>query len=193
MRLCEGWHCWAYDRLPDLFRLLPRASRVQRGLGFLGPAGSWWLRDRIEGRVPLLTGHRLLSAVTVGDRVRVHLHGPRGVVVEEVDHVIAGTGFRLDLARLGYIDPALRSALRVVAGAPILDRNLESSVPGLFFTGALAAPSLGPLMRFVAGTHFTAPRLARRLHTPSRRSYPVGAAAPTPSSGPALARAAARR
>jgi hypothetical protein len=43
-------------------------------------------------------------------------------------------------------------------------------VPGLFFVGALAAPSLGPLMRFVAGTHFVGPRVAHRIQRTASRS-----------------------
>ena len=88
---------------------------------------------------------------------------PRATSAESADHVIAGTGFHLDVTRLDYITPSLRADLKILAGAPVLNRNLESNVPGLFFTGALAAPSLGPLMRFVAGTHFTGPRLVHRL------------------------------
>jgi hypothetical protein len=38
---------------------------------------------------------------------------------------------------------------------------LESSVAGLHFTGALAAESFGPVMRFVVGTAYTAPALTQ--------------------------------
>jgi len=163
VRLCEGWPCWCYDRLPDVFRLLPKESRVARGLGFLGPQGAWWLRERVEGKVPMLFSHHVDRAEAVGDRVRLHLRTAEGTVTECADHIIAGTGFRLDLSRLGYVTPSLRADIPLIAGAPVLDHHLESKVPGLFFTGALAAPSLGPLMRFVAGTHFAGPRLAHRL------------------------------
>jgi FAD-dependent urate hydroxylase len=163
VRLCEGWPCWGYDRLPDVFRLLPKETRVEKALGFLGPAGAWWLRERVEGRVPMLLGHRVLGAEKVGDRLRLHLSNSEGAVTECADHVIAGTGFRFDLTRLDYLNPSLRGNLKLFAGAPVLNHHLESNVPDLFFTGALAAPSMGPLMRFVAGTHFTGPRLARRL------------------------------
>jgi hypothetical protein len=164
VRLCEGWTCWAYDRLPDVFRHLPKETRVEKSLGFLGPAGAWWLRERVEGRVPMLLGHQLLGAAAAGDRVQLQLSAPSGAAVTETaDHVIGGTGFRFDLTRLAYLTPSLRADLKVIAGAPVLDHHLESNVSGLFFTGALAAPSLGPLMRFVAGTHFTAPRVVHRL------------------------------
>ena len=169
-RLCEGWHCWAYDQLPDLFRLLPSKSRVEKAFGFLGPQGAWWLRERVEGKVPMLFGHEVLGAEPVGDRVQIQLSGPEGVITESADHIIAGTGFRFDLNRLGYLTPSIRADLKLVGGAPVLDRNLESNVPGLFVTGALAAPSMGPLMRFVAGTHFVGPRLAHRLGGKRRRS-----------------------
>ncbi len=162
-RLCEGWPCWTYDRLPDVFRLLSPSSRVRRGLGFLGPQGAWWLRDRVVDKVPLLLNHQLVGSEVVGDRVRLHLRSPDGGVTEVAEHVIAGTGYRLDLDRLGYLEPSLRAGVKILAGAPVLDRHFESSVPGLFFVGALAAPSLGPLMRFVAGTHFVGPRVAGAL------------------------------
>ena len=58
VRLCEGWTCWAYDRLPDVFRHLPKSTRLEKSLGFLGPAGAWWLRERVEGKVPMLFGHQ---------------------------------------------------------------------------------------------------------------------------------------
>jgi hypothetical protein len=164
VRLCEGWTCWGYDRLPDVFRHLPKDIRVEKSLSFLGPAGAWWLRERVEGRVPMLLGHHVQEVAAAGDRVQLQLSSPTGAVVTETaDHVIAGTGFRFDLTRLTYLTPSLRSDVKVIAGAPVLDHHLESNVPGLFFTGALAAPSLGPLMRFVAGTHFTAPRITHRL------------------------------
>jgi hypothetical protein len=44
----------------------------------------------------------------------------------------------------------------------VLGPGLESSVPGLHFMGAPAARSFGPIMRFVVGTWYSAPALARR-------------------------------
>ena len=169
VRLCEGWNCWGYDRLPDVFRHFPKQTRVEKGLGFLGPTGAWWLRERVEGRVPMLLDHHVLGAEKVNTSIRLHLSNSEGgAVTESADHVIAGTGFRFDLTRLDYLTPALRGELKLLGGAPVLNHHLESNVDGLFFTGALAAPSLGPLMRFVAGTHFTAPRVVHRLR--SRRA-----------------------
>jgi FAD-dependent urate hydroxylase len=163
VRLCEGWFCWRYEHMADLFRYLPESSRLNRGLKTLGPAGAWWLRNRVEGKVPILLSHSIVGAEASGERVRLQLKGPEGPVSLDADHVIAGTGFRLNIERLGFLDQSLRRTLRMVGGAPALGRGLESSIPGMFFTGALAAPSFGPGMRFVSGTHIAIPRLARRI------------------------------
>ena len=59
--------------------------------------------------------------------------------------------------------PELVASLDLADGYPKLTRGLESSVPGLHFLGAPAAFSFGPIMRFVAGTWYAAPALARRI------------------------------
>lgn len=42
-----------------------------------------------------------------------------------------------------------------------LTSTFETSVPGLYDIGALAAPMFDPMMRFVAGTEYAAARVAR--------------------------------
>ena len=44
-----------------------------------------------------------------------------------------------------------------------LSGGFESSAPGLFFVGPAAANSFGPLMRFMVGAEYVAPRIAPRL------------------------------
>jgi len=82
-----------------------------------------------------------------------------------VDHVLAATGYRVDVAHLDWLAAEVRTAIRRVpgTGSPVLDEWSCSSVPGLYFTGLASAPTFGPLLRFVAGTAFTAPLLARAL------------------------------
>jgi NADPH-dependent 2,4-dienoyl-CoA reductase/sulfur reductase-like enzyme len=81
----------------------------------------------------------------------------------EADHVIAATGYKTAVSRLAFIDESLQSRVRTVDEAPILDRRFESSVPGLYFVGAAAANSFGPLLRFAYGAKFAAERVAARL------------------------------
>ncbi len=164
-QLCEGWWC-AFWNSPFAFRRLPEDIRIKAAKVVLGPAGSWWLKDRIDGVVDVLTGHSVREAVEEKDGVRLTLDGPVQSTVT-ADHVIAGTGFRVDLARLPFLPEDLRSAVRTLNGHPLVSRAGETSVPGLYFTGAPTVLSIGPSSRFIAGTHTLSALLAK---TAARRA-----------------------
>jgi hypothetical protein len=136
---------------PHLFRRLPR--RVQDPLAnrSIRPAGAAWLVPRLRD-VPVRLGMGLRSVErTPAGAVRVELTGGEHRVV---DHVLLGTGYRVDVTRYPFLAPGLVRSLRIVGGYPVLGRGLESSVPGLHFLGAPAAHSFGPIMRFVSGSWF---------------------------------------
>jgi thioredoxin reductase len=167
-KLCEGWGC-AFYVSPDAFRLLPESARVHKALTSFGPAGAWWLRDRVEGVVEVLTGHQLRSAEPYGSGMLLHLDGPERSSIA-ADHVIAGTGFRIDVSRLPFLSEEIQAALLMRANCPLVNRAGESTVPGLYFAGAPAMVSLGPGVRFIAGTHYTAAQLARSVARRARRA-----------------------
>ena len=160
-KLCEGWGCVVADS-PTAFRLLPESVRVDKALNSFGPHGAWWLRDRVEGVVEVLAGHKLKSAEPRGSGVRLRLDGPKQASID-ADHVIAGTGFRIDLSRLSFLSQGIRAGLATRASFPLVNRAGETSVPGLYFAGAPTMISLGPGVRFISGTHHTAARLARSV------------------------------
>jgi thioredoxin reductase len=166
--LCEGWGCVVFVS-PDAFRLLPPAVRANKALTALGPKGAWWLRDRVEGVLDVLTGHRLKSAEPQGSGVRLHLDGPERSSIE-ADHVIAGTGFRIDVSRLSFLSEEILTGLRTRVGCPEVNRAGESSIRGLYFAGAHTMASLGPGVRFIAGTHYTVAQLAKSVARRARRS-----------------------
>jgi hypothetical protein len=78
-------------------------------------------------------------------------------------HVIAATGYKVDVERLTFLSNSLRSSIHQVGGSPVLSRRFESSVPGLYFAGVSAANSFGPVMRFAFGAGFAARRIASAL------------------------------
>jgi thioredoxin reductase len=172
-KLCEGWHC-AFWNSPAAFRRLPRQMRVTKARTVLGPAGAWWLKDRVDGVIDTLTGHRVQRAEPHGSGVRLTLAGGVQPTID-ADHVIAGTGFRIDLTKLGFLGEPLRSRIETLAGYPVLSRAGESSVPGLYFVGAPAAVSTGPSARFIAGTHTAARPLVKSVARRARSSRAVGA------------------
>ena len=133
-KLCEGWRC-AFWNTPAAFQLLPADMRARKARSVLGPMGSWWLRDRVDGKIETLTSHHVRHVAPEGSGVRLTLDGPRQSSID-IDHVIAGTGFRVDLARLTILSEELQAAIATHTHYPIVNRAGESSVPGLYFAGA---------------------------------------------------------
>ncbi len=167
-KLCEGWKCPLWNS-PTAFRRLPQDMRVEKARSVLGPLGAWWLRPRVEGVVEMLSRTSVRGAEPSGSGARLLLDGPSRSSLD-VDHVIAGTGFRIDLARLPYLPADLRTRIATQSGYPVLTRAGQSSVPGLYFVGAPAAFGLGPSMRFIAGTHNVASQLARSVARRTKES-----------------------
>ena len=149
---------------PLLIHALPKGLRFEFVRRHLGPAASKMMKDKVVGRVPLLL-EREVDAVAVDDsHVTLTLSRKDGAHdILHVDHVIAATGFRVDLRRLTLLSPSLRREITEYRGAPILTRNFELSAPGLYFIGLAAAASFGPLMRFTFGARYAAHRLTRAL------------------------------
>lgn len=144
---------------PNLFKLLPRRLQDKLGVRSIRPAGSAWVKPRVEG-VVLNPGRSVISAVPVGDHVTLTLDDGTS---RSVNHVLLATGFRVDVTKYPFLSEALLTSIRRVHGLPCLGAGLETSVPGLHFVGAPAAWSFGPLMRFVAGAPFAARALASRI------------------------------
>jgi FAD-dependent urate hydroxylase len=147
---------WIVDT-PDLFRRLPFAvhSRIERRA--IRPAGSGWLRPRMNG-VRITTGRVMISTNAVGQQVRLRLDDG---TERCVNHVLLATGYQVDVSRFAFLGPDMVRSLRLVDGYPELTAGFEASLPGLHFIGASAAGTFGPLMRFVAGTKYAASALAR--------------------------------
>jgi thioredoxin reductase len=172
VQLCEGYSCVVYNS-PDIFRLMPESIRAKKALSTFPPSGAWWLRDRVDGVVDVLTDHRIVGAEPHGSGVRLRLDGPERSSVE-ADHVIAGTGFRVDVARLSFLSDGIQENLRKRINCPLVNRASESTVPGLYFAGVNTAVSHGPGVRFISGTHGTAAHLARSVARRGRQGASNG-------------------
>ena len=100
------------------------------------------------------------SASAFGEQVSLKLDDGSE---RQVDHVLLGTGYDVDIDRYDFLSPELLKSVRRLGGYPRLTAGFRSSVPGLHFIGATAARSFGPLMYFVAGTEFTSRQLASHI------------------------------
>ena len=145
---------------PNLLRRLPRSTQIAIGRRAIKPAGAVWVQPRVTG-IPVTLNVEITSAEEVDGRVRLRLSDGSE---RTVDHVLAATGFQVDLAKYPFIsEPLLRQVTVVNGGYPVLGNGFETSVPGLHVVGAPAAWSYGPLMRFVSGTWFASRTLAQRI------------------------------
>jgi thioredoxin reductase len=158
-----GWKSVLCTRAPLLFHIMPEAFRLKVTRRYLGPAPCWFVRDEIERNVTIHTGMKITGVSEQGGRAVLALEGAGGPATLAADHIIAATGYRVDLARLAFLGPALLRRIRMVDNTPILSRHFEASVPGLYFVGVASANAFGPMVRFACGAGFTARRLVRRL------------------------------
>ena len=155
------WRIYPFSHAPGYFHYLPEQTRLNLVRRVLGPLGAWWLRDRVAGVLPVLNQHAVRQASLDSGGVLLSTTCSDGQHAElRVDHVLAATGYRIDLAKLGFLETGLQQRIRLTGSFPALSRSFESSVRGLHFVGLPAAATFGPVMRFVCGAGFAARRVA---------------------------------
>ena len=133
-----GWRNAFFEHAPMVFQYLPQETRMDIVRLWLGPAGGWPARQAVE-QGSVLLGQSLCGAEYRDGRVRLRLLGRDGrETIVATDHVIAATGYKVDLRRLAFLGKELA-----------------------------AANTFGPVMRFLLGARYTARRIARHLAQPS--------------------------
>jgi hypothetical protein len=145
--------------MPNLFRRLPRELQDRLAYRSIRPAAKGWLIDRTT-EVKMTFSRQVSKATPDGGGVLLALDDGSQ---RRVDHVILGTGYKVDVAKESVVGDSLQRRLHLSDGYPILRTGFESSIPRLHFVGAYSAWSFGPIMRFVAGTWFTAPAVAKHI------------------------------
>jgi thioredoxin reductase len=160
---------------------------------YLGPAPGYFMRERVLGKVTVHLGLEVIQAKPAASGVVLTLADKGGEKRDfQADHVICGTGFRPELARLPFLDHALRSRINAIQGTPILSPHFESSMPGLYFVGAIAMNAFGPVLRFACGAEIAAPHVARHLSRQHKRLV-SSSITPRRQAVPAMAQSAGAR
>ena len=152
--------------IPNSVKYFPRVVQNKFRTRALRPAGARWLIDRTTN-VTISTSRYVTSAEVRGPAVHLRLNDN---TTREVDHVLLGTGYRVDVSQYPFLSSELVQSVRQTDGFPHLGQGLESSLNGLHFLGAPAGWSFGPLMYFVAGTEFAAGELAKFIAKSSKHS-----------------------
>jgi len=173
--LGTGPKAWALTRFPGAMHRVPAPWRTRFVATHLSAAGAWWLRERIENVVPIDFGTTVVAArEETGGLVLKLRDSQEGRERDlKVDRVIAGSGYAVDVNRLDFLDPKLRSAIQRLGSAAKLDQHFQSSVPGLHFIGPASAMSFGPLFRFVVGAEYSVRVVTARLRRINRLRHVV--------------------
>lgn len=191
------WYSRLVERPDLLFRRLPRAAQNRIAARSIRPACSHFVKVRLDP-VRIGAGIALVGAEAHGDALALTLSDGS---TREVDHLMFGTGYKVDVARYPFLGERLVGEISRVDGYPVLTRGLQSSVPGLHFAGAPAAWSFGPIMRFVSGSWYSGRSIARAIAGRSSRrparpagpvhsGQPIGPGRPAQPARPAPAQAA---
>lgn len=144
---------------PEQYARLPRPVHRRLDRRSVRPAAAGWLRERTAG-IPVRSNVSVVEARPQVGRLRVrYSDGSRDLV----DHLLLGTGYRVDLDKYLFLDPELRRAIATADGWPRLSAGFETTMPGLYLAGAPAVGRFGPLMRFVAGSDFCARSITRAI------------------------------
>ncbi|MBV9654470.1 MAG: NAD(P)/FAD-dependent oxidoreductase [Acetobacteraceae bacterium] len=171
-----GWRSAFFAHGAPVFHALPEKMRLRAVRNANGPAGGWAMRDRFHGRFAVQEGAVLEGSRMNEGRAELSIRTNGDIRRVSADHVIAATGFRNDLRQLAFLAPPLLGQIRAVENAPVLSRGMQSSVPGLYFVGAIAKNAFGPLMRFVFGAEFAAARTTRHIVRSAPRRLVAGRA-----------------
>jgi FAD-dependent urate hydroxylase len=148
--------------VPDAFRRLPRRVQEPLACRCIRPAGAAWLRRRLRD-VPVALARSVVSVTETAGGLKVTLSGGE---TRTVDHLLFGTGYRVDIERYSFLAPALLARVKRAGGYPVLGHGMRSSVAGLHFLGAPAAWSFGPTMRFISGGWYAAQTLTQVVDAP---------------------------
>ena len=120
--------CFAISRRRDALRIVRT---------YLGPAPGYFMRDRVLGKVTVHYELEVVQAKPNAGGVLLTLASNSGEKREfQADHVICGTGYKPELARLPFLDVSLRLSnqrrsghanslgeLRILDARPLLRRS----------------------------------------------------------------------
>ena len=159
-----GWEYVVCVDAPLLFRALPQRFRHRVVRRHLGPIPGWFMREKVEGRIPMHMSASIRHVRCEGGKVHVAYDQPGSAgQVFTADHVIAATGYKPSMASLAFLDPALAAEVRTCENTPVVGPGFQTSVPGLHMIGLASANCFGPAQRFAVGAKWTSRHLSRHL------------------------------
>ena len=150
--------------VPGYWRNLPTSEQdaIARRFWEVGRLTlEYWLTPRLDwAGITRRPGTEVVEAAAEGDgEVRVLLSDGSRLTA---DRVVFASGYRADLARVGYLAGVL-DGVETRNGFPVLDESFQTSLAGLYVTGFSATQDFGPFFGFVKGSPAAATLVVRDL------------------------------
>lgn len=156
-----GWNYWVLEHVPYFFYHVPKERKDYHISRSLIRLAAGWLRERVMGKVTLHEAVQVQKVEAIDRHVELQLSDNQ---VLKVDHILLATGYEANIKRLPMLHSSLLATLQSDdRDNPLLSSWFESSVPGLYFIGATALWSFGPLFRFVCGSKAAAQRVSKAV------------------------------
>lgn len=153
--LSETDHLWWQRLAPEEREENLHLMKIQHRYGV-----PLWLRGK-EAKVKFVPRTDVRDCQEHGGRIQVALTSGEKV---EVDHIVLGTGFQPDISNLPFLDgKTIMNRMELSGGFPVLDEHFQSSIPGLYFSGALAIQQFGPILWFVTGSGMAPPHIFKHI------------------------------
>lgn len=160
----RGWRSVFCAQAPLLFYRLPDSLKQRAIRSHMQPSAGFYMRGKIEGRAATSLSRSVDKAEARDGKVTLTLSDTMGKRENlTFDHVVAATGYHPDMRRVPFLSRDLCERITLPDGSPIISDTFETPARGLFVTGPAAMSSFGPLMRFMVGAEFAAPRVTARL------------------------------
>lgn len=142
--------------LGDVFYHLPTDEK-EKGWGQSPGSIAHFLKPYVDGIIPETAGVAIETLEQINEHeLKILLTNGEEKIV---NHIIAATGYHINLDKVNFLDKDLRLTIAREEGFhqfPKLKESFESSVPGLYFAGPLSSHSHGPTFRFLLGLRKTA-------------------------------------
>lgn len=154
------------ERDPGWYRRLDEERRAELGKRFWAEGRlklEPWLSPRVDvPAVRLWPRTNIAAAEACGeDQVAIELDNGARL---KCDFVILATGYQVDLARVGLLAAGnLLSRIERHGGAPALGGDLQSSLPGLYFTSMAATADFGAFFAFTVSARCSTRLITRSL------------------------------
>lgn len=115
-----------------------------------------WLKTRIDaGNINVWPQSEMKGCEAAGDNsVKVTFMSGETV---EVDHIVLATGYLVNMHNIPFLKNGnIFNRLRGDKGCPVLDRHLQTNIPGLFATSMMATQNYGLFFAFTSSARASA-------------------------------------